>query len=56
LASGRNAVWAARDLGVDWKELTWDITGAVGEAGEYEVAFLHAQGKDGIRIGGVRKG
>jgi hypothetical protein len=47
------AQWKAPQL-EGWEEREWDVTGAVEEAGEYQVAFVKSRGSGEMRVKDVR--
>jgi hexosaminidase len=42
--------WQPKEMAEDWKELAWDVSAAVKQAGSYEAAFWYARGKHRLGI------
>jgi hexosaminidase len=54
LASGLAAKWGSREIPSTWVTMQWPITGALGAALSYELAFVCTGGVNSLRINRVR--
>jgi hypothetical protein len=54
IASGLAAEWESNEIPTNWVTMQWPLTGAIGDAGTYQVAFVFQKGQNALRVNNVK--